>query len=187
MSPEQARSEEIDFRSDLFSFGVVMYEMSTGKKPFTGKNSLMTLDAVLHDKPIPPGELNPKVPVELEGIIGKAMEKDRKDRYQSATQMKADLQQLKRENESGQMRSGLQTARLRVASKTFGRGGSRWQFWLLLGSLAMLATVLAAVGAYWWKHREVANAEQTECHCGASAAEHERRRQRRLSALCAGG
>src|SRR5579863_7082334 len=160
MSPEQARSEEIDFRSDLFSFGVVMYEMSTGKKPFTGKNSLMTLDAVLHDKPIPPGEINPKVPVELEGIIGKAMEKDRKDRYQSATQVKADLQQLKRENESGQMRSGLHSARLRVASKTFGRGGSRWQLWLLLGSLAMLATVLAAVGAYFWKHREAANAEQ---------------------------
>ena len=160
MSPEQARSEEIDFRSDLFSFGVVMYEMSTGKKPFTGKNSLMTLDAVLHDKPVPPGELNPKVPVELEGIIGKAMEKDRKDRYQSATQMKADLQQLKRENESGQVRSGLHSGRLRVASKTFGRSGSRWQFWLLLGSLAMLVTVLAAVGAYWLKHREVANAEQ---------------------------
>jgi len=120
----------------------------------------MTLDAVLHEKPVPPGELNPKVPVELEGIIGKAMEKDRKERYQSATQMKADLQQLKRENESGQMRSGLHSAKLRIASKTFGRTGSRWQFWLLLGSLAMLATVLAAVGAYWLKHREVANAEQ---------------------------
>jgi TolB-like protein len=160
MSPEQARSEEIDFRSDLFSFGVVMYEMSTGKKPFAGKNSLMTLDAVLHDKPVPPGELNPKVPVELEGIIGKAMEKDRKQRYQSATQMKADLQQLKRENESGQVRSGLQSARLRVASQTFGRTGSKWQFWLLLGMAALLVTVLAAVGAWYFKHRTLANMEQ---------------------------
>jgi len=161
MSPEQARSEEIDFRSDLFSFGVVMYEMATGKKPFSGKNSLMTLDAVLHDKPVPPGELNPKVPVELEGIIGKAMEKDRKERYQSATQMKADLQQLKREHESGQVKSGLHPSKLRVASKTFGRpGGSRWQFWLLLGTLALLVTVLAAVGAYWFKHRSVASLEQ---------------------------
>jgi TolB-like protein len=160
MSPEQARSEEIDFRSDLFSFGIVMYEMSTGKKPFAGKNSLMTLDAVLHDTPVSPGELNPKVPVELEGIIGKAMEKERKQRYQSATQMKADLQQLKRENESGQVKSGLHSARLRVASKTFGRTGSRWQFWLLLGTAALLVTVVSAVGAYWLKHRSVANMEQ---------------------------
>jgi eukaryotic-like serine/threonine-protein kinase len=161
MSPEQARSEEIDFRSDLFSFGVVMYEMSTGKKPFTGKNSLMTLDSVLHAKPIAPGELNPKMPVELEGIIGKAMEKDRKDRYQSATQIKADLQQLKRETESGQVKSGFHTVRLRVASKTFGRGGSsRWLFWLLGGTAALLVTVLAAVGAYWVKHRSMVSAEQ---------------------------
>src|ERR1700691_2402507 len=162
MSPEQARSEDIDFRSDLFSFGVVMYEMSTGKKPFAGKNSLMTLDAVLHDKPVPPGELNPKVPVELEGIIGKAMEKDRKQRYQSATQMKADLQQLKRENESGQVKSGLHQARLRVASNTFGRASaSRWQLWVLLGTAAVLVTVLAAVGAYWIKHRSMVSLEQT--------------------------
>jgi eukaryotic-like serine/threonine-protein kinase len=160
MSPEQARSEEIDFRSDLFSFGVVMYEMSTGKKPFSGKNSLMTLDAVLHAKPVPPAEVNPKVPVELEGIIGKAMEKDRTQRYQSATQMKADLQQLKRETESGQVKSGLHSARLRVASKTFGRtADSRWLYWLLAGTAALLVTVLAAVGAYWIKHRSIANAE----------------------------
>jgi eukaryotic-like serine/threonine-protein kinase len=160
MSPEQARSEEIDFRSDLFSFGVVMYEMSTGKKPFSGKNSLMTLDAVLHAKPVPPAELNPKVPVELEGIIGKAMEKDRGQRYQSATQMKADLQQLKREAESGQMRSGLHTVRLKAGSKTFGRTADhRWLFWVLGGTAALLVTVLAAVGAYWAKHRSMANAE----------------------------
>jgi serine/threonine protein kinase len=160
MSPEQARSEEIDFRSDLFSFGVVMYEMSTGKKPFTGKNSLMTLDAVLHDKPLPPGQLNPKVPVELEGIIGKAMEKDRKQRYQSAVQMKADLQFLRRETESGLVKSGLHTVKLRVASRTFGRPGSRWQLWLLLGTLSLLVTIVAALGAYWFKHRSAASAEQ---------------------------
>ena len=163
MSPEQARSEEIDFRSDLFSFGVVMYEMSTGKKPFTGKNSLMTLDSVLHQKPVPPGELNPKMPVELEGIIGKAMEKDRKERYQSATQIKADLQLLKREAEAGQVqiKSGLHSVRLRAGSKTFGRAGNnKWLFWLLGGTAALLVTVLAAVGAYWVRHRALTNAEQ---------------------------
>jgi serine/threonine protein kinase len=160
MSPEQARSEEIDFRSDLFSFGVVMYEMSTGKKPFTGKNSLMTLDAVLHDRPTPPSQLNPRVPSELEGIIGKAMEKDRKERYQSALQMKSDLLVLKRETESGLGKSGLHVTKLRVSSKTFGNNSSRWQFWLLLGTVALLLTVLGAVGAYFLKHRYAVNAEQ---------------------------
>ncbi len=164
MSPEQARSEDVDFRTDLFSFGVVMYEMCTGKKPFSGKNSLMTLDAVLHDKPAPPGSINPKVPVELEGIIGKAMEKDSKQRYQSALQMKADLQQLKREREteSGQLKSALRSApKLKVASQTFGQpGASRWQLWLLLGTVAILLTVLSAVAAYWFKHRSASSLEQ---------------------------
>ena len=159
MSPEQARSETIDARSDLFSFGVVMYEMSTGKKPFAGSNSLMTLDAVLHAKPMPPRDLNPKIPVELEGIIGKAMEKDRNHRYQSAMEMKSDLALLKRETESGSIKSGTITAKLRVGTKTFGRT-SRWQIYLLVGMAALLVTVLSAVGAWWYKHREVANAEQ---------------------------
>ena len=160
MSPEQARSEEIDFRSDLFSLGVVMYEMSTGKKPFSGKNSLMTLDAVLHSKPVPPAEINPQVPVELEGIIGKAMEKDRDHRYQSAAQMKADLLQLKRETESGQVKSALHPMRLRAASQTFGRATDhRWLFWLLGATAALLITIVAAVGAYWFKHRSLASSE----------------------------
>lgn len=159
MSPEQARSETIDARSDLFSFGVVMYEMSTGKKPFSGSNSLMTLDAVLHQKPVPPRTLNPKLPVELEGIIGKAMEKDRRNRYQSASEMKADLALLKRETESGLVKSSTHVAKLRVATRTFGNN-SRLQTYLLLGTLGLLITVLTAVGAWWYKHREVANAEQ---------------------------
>jgi len=159
MSPEQARSETVDGRSDLFSLGVVLYEMSTGKKPFSGSNSLMTLDAVLHQKPIPPRELNPKVPVELEGIIGKAMEKDRAHRYQTAAEMRSDLALLKRESESGQLKSGTAT-KLRMGTQTFGRTASRFQTYLLLGMAGLLLTVLAAVGAWWYKHREATAAEQ---------------------------
>jgi eukaryotic-like serine/threonine-protein kinase len=159
MSPEQARSETVDARSDLFSFGVVLYEMSTGKKPFAGANSLVTLDAVLHSKPVPPRDLNPKIPIELEGIVGKAMEKDRNHRYQSAAEMKSDLALRKRETESGQVKSGTNTARLRTATKTFTRN-TRWQIYLLVAMAALLVTVVAAVGAWWYKHREVANAEQ---------------------------
>jgi serine/threonine protein kinase/TolB-like protein len=159
MSPEQARSETVDARSDLFSFGVVLYEMATGKKPFTGNNSLVTLDAVLHSKPVPPRDINPKIPVELEGIIGKAMEKDRNHRYQSAAEMRSDLALLKRETESGQVKSGTNTAKLRAATRTFGRNSS-WQLYLLLATLGLLITVLSAVGAWWYKHREVANEEQ---------------------------
>jgi serine/threonine protein kinase/TolB-like protein len=159
MSPEQARGETIDGRSDLFSFGVVMYEMSTGKKPFTGNNSLVTLDAVLHQKPVPPRQLNPKLPMELEGIVGKAMEKDRTHRYQGAVEMRSDLALLKRETESGVVKSGLNSAKLRVGTKTFGQS-NRLQLYILLGLTAVLLTVLGAVGAWWWKHRELANAEQ---------------------------
>jgi len=159
MSPEQARSEPIDARSDLFSFGTVMYEMATGKKPFIGNNSLLTLDAVLHSKPVPPKDLNPKIPIELEGIIGKAMEKDRTHRYQSAAEMRSDLAQLKRETESGTIKSGSATTKLRAASRTFGRNSSL-QTYLLLGMAGLLLAVLGSVGAWWYKHREVANAEQ---------------------------
>ena len=84
MSPEQARSEDLDVRSDIFSFGVVLFEMATGKKPFTGTNVITTLHAVMNSKPVSPRSLNPAVPVELEAIIGKAMEKDRTQRYQNA-------------------------------------------------------------------------------------------------------
>ncbi len=161
MSPEQARSEEIDPRSDLFSFGVVLYEMATGKKPFTGNNSLITLEHVLHQKPVPPRAHNPNLPVELEGIIGKAMEKDRKQRYQSAADMRADLQLLRRETESGLVKSPIgKTAKLRVASKSFAGSSSKLQTYLLIGMAALLVMIVAAVGAWWYKHRAVANSAE---------------------------
>ena len=154
MSPEQARSEELDVRSDLFSFGVVLYEMATGKKPFTGNNVVTTLDSVLHQKPPSPLTLNPGLPVELEGIIGKAMEKDRSRRYQSADAIKADLQRLKRETESGLTRTGARaTLPLRVATQTFQRSSSR-MLYLLGGMTALLLTVLISGGIWWLKHRK---------------------------------
>jgi len=159
MSPEQARSEIVDARSDLFSFGVVLYEMATGKKPFSGNNSLVTLDAVLHAKPVPPHELNAKIPIELEGIIGKAMEKERNHRYQSAVEMKSDLALLKREQESGTIKVGSATTKLRIATRTFGHT-SRVQTYLLLAMAGLLVAVLASVGAWWYNHRQAANAEQ---------------------------
>jgi serine/threonine protein kinase/TolB-like protein/Tfp pilus assembly protein PilF len=153
MSPEQARSEELDPRTDLFSFGVVLYEMATGKKPFTGNNVVMTLDAVLHTKPPSPMSLNPAIPKELEGIIGKAMEKDRSKRYATAAEMKAALQHLKKETESGLTRTGVrETSPMRVVTKTFQTPGKR-QSYLLLAVTALLITVLAAVGTWFIKHR----------------------------------
>ena len=154
MSPEQARSEELDPRTDLFSFGVVLYEMATGKKPFAGNNVVTTLDAVLHTKPPSPLTLNPAIPRELEGIIGKAMEKDRSKRYTSAAEMKADLQRLKKETESGLTRAqARENSRLKVGpTKTF-QSSSKSQTYILLGVSALLITVLAAVGTWWFKHR----------------------------------
>jgi serine/threonine protein kinase/tetratricopeptide (TPR) repeat protein len=153
MSPEQARSDELDPRTDLFSFGVVLYEMATGKKPFTGNNVVTTLDAVLHTKPPSPLTLIPTLPRELEGIIGKAMEKDRSKRYASAAEMRADLQHLKKETESGLTRAGArESSRLRVVTKTF-ESSSRPFSYLLLGVTALLLTVLIAVGIWWVKHR----------------------------------
>ena len=151
MSPEQARSEELDPRSDLFSFGVVLFEMATGKKPFAGTNVVTTLDAVLHQKPASPVALNPSVPRELEAIIGKAMEKDRRNRYFTASEMKSDLQKLKKETESGLTRTA-HSAPLRVVTNTFQRSSYR-QNYLLLGTLGLLLTVLVSVGTWWLRHR----------------------------------
>ena len=152
MAPEQARGEDLDPRSDIFSFGVVLYEMATGKKPFRGTNVVTTLDAMLHQKPTPPTSLNPGLPSQIEGVIGKAMQKDRAERYQTATQIKNDLQQLKKATESGLIKTGSRETSLRVITNTFG-GPSPLQKYLMMGMAGLLVALLAAIGAWWFKHR----------------------------------
>ena len=100
MSPEQVRAKELDARSDLFSFGAVLYEMATGRMPFEGESSGEICGAILHQEPAPPSQLNQHVSPGLEAVILRALEKDRNLRYQSAADMRAELQRLKRETES---------------------------------------------------------------------------------------
>ncbi len=100
MSPEQIRAQPLDLRTDLFSFGVVLYEMATGKLPFRGESSGVIFDSILNRAPVAPARLNPGLPVELESIISKCLEKDRNLRYQHASEIRTDLQRLKRDTES---------------------------------------------------------------------------------------
>jgi serine/threonine protein kinase/Tfp pilus assembly protein PilF len=142
MSPEQARAEELDTRTDLFSFGVVLYEMATGRKAFGGNTAAIVHEAILNRAPTPLARVNPDSPPELERIVNKALEKDRKLRYQNAADIRTDLQRLKRDTDS---------ARLPAAATVEGKTTTA-KLWKVIVSAAIAAVALVT-GGYFYFHR----------------------------------
>jgi serine/threonine protein kinase/Flp pilus assembly protein TadD len=144
MSPEQVGGEELDARTDLFSFGLVLYEMATGHRAFAGNTSGVIAEAILNRAPIPPTQWNPQLPVQLETIILKALEKDRQSRYQTAAAMRAELQDLRQLLDSGRLQASFAT------KKPF----SSWRSRYLLASLAALIfLVVSAVTLRYFSSR----------------------------------
>jgi serine/threonine protein kinase len=141
MSPEQARAKELDARTDLFSFGAVLYEMATGALPFRGESSAVIFREILDRTPVPAVRLNPDIPPKLEEIINKALEKDRNLRYQHASEIRTDLQRLKRDTES---------TRIVAAQAPPDPKHKRRKLWVVLAA-ACIATIGLAAGGAWYQ------------------------------------
>ncbi len=152
MSPEQVRAKELDSRTDLFSFGAVLYEMATGQLPFRGESSGLIFNSILEHAPVPPVRLNPDIPAKLEDIIYRALEKDRNLRYQHASDIRAELQRLKRDTESRHLAgTGSGTGSV-VRDAPLDQKKRLWKIAVPSG---LIIAVLIAVGFYYRSHRAI--------------------------------
>ncbi len=158
MSPEQVRAKDVDTRTDLFSFGAVLYEMATGKMPFEGASSGEICGAILHVTPTPVAQVNPKVSGEIGAIVNKALEKDRALRYQHAADIRADLQRLKRDTETGRMQAAS-SGSVRIAPES-GRHAAKRGFWKIAISSVVLVAAVIVAGIYYRSYRKQALTEK---------------------------